>query len=383
MRSDKGLEKDFRESRDWNFELGEFGLSMTTVLGMVADDLPEAKRVSHSFSGHERNHLFRSERGSRFDDISLISGLDHPGDSRGFSLLDFDRDGFPDIAMINANRPTFQLYRNQLGDLGSPARSIAVRVVGGNQTASESAFANRDGYGAVVRVRGAGQNLMREHRGGDGFSAQNSDTLVIGVGVATSVDVSVTWPSGAVTEVSAISPGSLVTAYEDPAVAAALGGAMIVSKYGPPVQLPAREASVMDDAEQLDWIEKGDTPVLLITFATWCEACLRYLPHERLLHEQLLDGELRMFGLPVDPKDTEDKLVEWTERFNPPHGRIAIPNDEAAAQVQRLLQERLGATPLPSSILTDGSGQVVAVWAGVPTLSELRRRLERLDPDER
>jgi len=66
-----------------------------------------------SFSGHERNHLFLN-RGDRFVEASAISGLDDIADSRAFGILDFDRDGWSDFAVVNANSPLFELFRNEI-----------------------------------------------------------------------------------------------------------------------------------------------------------------------------------------------------------------------------------------------------------------------------
>ena len=66
--------------------------------------------VSHS--GHERNRLFLNRAGEQFVDVSGVSGLDDAADGRSFALLDFDRDGWLDIAVVNANAPLLRLYRN-------------------------------------------------------------------------------------------------------------------------------------------------------------------------------------------------------------------------------------------------------------------------------
>ena len=79
--------------------------------GVVAD----GKQLRHSFSGHERNHLFLNRDGKRFDDVSVISGLDNIADSRAFVYWDYDRDGWQDIALVNANYPLLNFYRNEIG----------------------------------------------------------------------------------------------------------------------------------------------------------------------------------------------------------------------------------------------------------------------------
>ena len=59
-----------------------------------------------SWSGNEQNHLFLGEPGKgEFTRVSGISGLDDPGDSMAAAMLDFDRDGWMEVACFRAPRP--------------------------------------------------------------------------------------------------------------------------------------------------------------------------------------------------------------------------------------------------------------------------------------
>ena len=68
-----------------------------------------------SFSGGERNRLFRNVDGSRFADVSGVSGVDHVGDSRSVAVLDFDRDGWQDMLVVNVSSPQLLIYHNEIG----------------------------------------------------------------------------------------------------------------------------------------------------------------------------------------------------------------------------------------------------------------------------
>ena len=92
-----------------------------------------------SFSGHERNHVFLNQGRADYVEVSGVSGLDHPGDSRAFAILDYDRDGWQDLALVSANAPMFQLYRNQMGErAGAVGGMVAVRFEGGNRSSETS-----------------------------------------------------------------------------------------------------------------------------------------------------------------------------------------------------------------------------------------------------
>ena len=148
-----------------------------------------------------------------------ISGLDHPGDSRAFAVLDYDRDGWPDLAVVNSNAPLFQLYRNQMGDReGATSGMVAVRFEGGNRSSNATdKWSTRDGYGARVLLEIDERTLLREHRAGEGLAAQNSATMRVGIGDAERAKrLEIRWPSGLSYDTTAVPAGTLVTAYEDP-----------------------------------------------------------------------------------------------------------------------------------------------------------------------
>jgi hypothetical protein len=208
--------------------------------GSVADSqaLPLNRRIrgGASFSGNERDSVYFNQGGKDFVSISGITGLDDPGDGRSFAILDYDRDGWPDIVVASVTAPTLQLYRNQMGDKSSAGvrknQMVAVRFVGGNHRAAPSKeWSNRDGYGAVLTVDLDGMTFAREHRAGEGLAAQNSATMLIGIGerrVAKSLTVR--WPSGKTQDIGKVSANTLVTVYENPAHSPT-GSAVVAKPY--------------------------------------------------------------------------------------------------------------------------------------------------------
>lgn len=219
MRSDQNLTfsfKDFFRTKEVNWSRPEDG-------------------TSHS--GHERNHLFLNSEGRQFSDISGVSGLDSDGDGRAFAILDFDRDGWPDLALVNANAPLLQLFHNKMAELSEsvrPAAMLAFRFVGGNASPAPSTeWSNRNGYGVMVTVElDETLSIVREHRCGEGMGAQNSATLLVGIGDRNATGrLTVRWPSGVVQELPSAPAGSLVTVYENPADSPT-GAPFVVHRYG-------------------------------------------------------------------------------------------------------------------------------------------------------
>lgn len=171
-----------------------------------------------SLSGKERNRLFLSKEGKQFSDLSMLSGADHVGDGRSVVLLDYNRDGKPDIASVNTNAPKLVLYRNEVRST-QENNFIALRLVGGNHSSLANAgLSNRDGYGTRITLRCGTRSFVEEHRCGEGYSAQNSNTLLIGIGKATSVDsATIQWPGGKRQLLSKIPAGKLITVHEEDA----------------------------------------------------------------------------------------------------------------------------------------------------------------------
>jgi len=195
--------------------------------GTVADagGLPLDRKIKGgaSFSGNERDSVYLSKGGKDFVSISGITGLDDPGDGRSFAILDYDRDGWPDLVVASVTAPTLQIYRNQMGDKSSAGvqknQVVAVRFVGGNQSAAPSTeWSNRDGYGALLTADLDGETLVREHRAGEGLGAQNSATMLVGIGQRDGVkSLKVRFPSGKTREIGKVAANTLLTVYENPA----------------------------------------------------------------------------------------------------------------------------------------------------------------------
>jgi len=189
-----------------------------------------------SWSGGERNHLyFGGLPGGQFAEVSVVSGLDDPGDTRAFALIDLDHDGWQDMILAGLSAPRFRLMHNELASrpAGQTNGFVALRLVGGNDTDQPSAeWTARDGLGVRVDIELAdGRHIVRTHRTDDGFKTQHSATMLIGVGGTAIAGVRVHWPSGKTNEIRDVASGSLLTVHEN-AEAAPSGKAITSSRYG-------------------------------------------------------------------------------------------------------------------------------------------------------
>ena len=386
MRSDASQPtEDFRRSSEWQFNAlsGEVQPDITSRYQLGKQEV-EGRLQWHSFSGNERNRLFLNQRGQRFRDVSALSGLDNIADSRAFVLWDYDRDGWQDIAMVNANRPLLNIYRNQIQRRASEGTApiVALRFVGGNDKAiSSSEFGPRDGYGARVTVRAGDLTVTREHRCGEGFAAQNSDTMIVGIGEHAQADrLTVSWPSGKTQSIDDVAAGSLLDVYEDP-MSSPGGRGFVQHPYGegesPSGQQVTGRGSIpftlVLDAPEV----KADPAKLQIytTMATWCVACKAHLPQLARLRNAIPNDQVSMFGVPMDGIESPQELTEYVQEQQPAYRLLVDLSAKDRSRVQKAILRALDTESLPTTIITDRNGKVLEVVAGVPTVSAVRRAL--------
>ncbi len=151
-------------------------LTKMNALGGYDSRLPVA-----SFSGRERNVLFRNLGNSTFANVADAIGAGCIEDSRGVAFFDADGDGDLDIAVRNFFRKPLQFLRNDIPRVKEP---LVIRLRGTKS--------NRFAIGARVKVADLAQTV----RCGSGYLSQSTYDLHFGVAKGP-VTVTVTWPAGA------------------------------------------------------------------------------------------------------------------------------------------------------------------------------------------
>jgi len=335
----------------------------------------------HSLNGNERNRYFVNHAGRSFTDISALSGLDNLADSRGFSMLDYDRDGWQDIALVNANQPLFNLYRNEMGSTGLSGGVIAVRFVGGNQQATPSKeFGCRDGYGARVVVNLGNQKISREHRCGDGWSTQNSSTMIVGIGSHTNVvSLAVKWPSGGTTTTRDIPEGTLLTVYENPKDYATNDPIERSTYRVSPSQrkLAPINPEVFPIAAVDRLAKPGAHLRVYTTFSTSSQAYKDNLPRLKHVRATLASEGIDFIAVTIDNSDDNQKLAKYNREYQPSTRLVQIAVSQRAAAAAAFAKLFSTKPTLPSSVVTDSSGRILAALPGVPSISELRKISQR------
>jgi len=366
-------------------------LTNRMALAQISMRAKNEERGGASLSGGERDHLFLSDRGREFADVAGVAGLDDPADGRAFGILDYDRDGWLDLAVVNSNAPMLELYHNQIGThpaASGPARGriVALRLVGGNHTAQPStSWSTRDGVGAKVTIDLGELKILREQRAGEGFAAQNSTTMLVGIGARdTAPSVTVRWPAGGTQTATEVPAGTLLTVYENPAQSPTRE-AFVREEYVK--NAPAREAGAAPaPSRRLSLAPTAaDAPALrlLTTMATWCTACIGEMPQFRRLRAAFAPRDLGLFAIPVDPKDGRGQLQAWTATHRPSYRLLTGLAPAQVDSVKSLVVDELKFEAVPASIVTDRDGGVLLVQWGPPSISKLRALLAAVRAEPR
>ncbi len=124
------------------------------------------------------------------DSFFVPQGIGFAGDTvASFSnaIGDFNRDGYPDIAVLNHAPANLFLWENN----GGNKHWLKVQLQG--------TVSNRDGIGAFIEVHANGRTLTRYTLCGEGYLAQNSGYEMFGLDTVTTIDsIKVFWLSGMV-----------------------------------------------------------------------------------------------------------------------------------------------------------------------------------------
>ena len=111
------------------------------------------------------------------------------------------------------------------------------------------------------------------------------------------------------------------------------------------------------------------------TFATSNPSATSDLPALRRLKEELGSEGIDIALVPVDEADDNTKLGAYAQQWKPT-SRLANIAPAKRVEVVAAYAKALGQDPpLPSTVITDDSGRILAAQPGLPTISALRRVL--------
>jgi Flp pilus assembly protein TadD/peroxiredoxin len=174
---------------------------LTPVKGAPYDEAWRAINqllIHQSIASRQRNVLLRNDGKGGFDEVSGTAGLDLDQDGRSFAVLDVDRDGDQDLAIMAARQaPQLRIFRNEIG---ASLSWFSLRLTGSGKS-------NRDAIGARVVVETERLTKTKIVQAGSGFLSQHSKTLTFALGPSERIQtLTVRWPSGEVQRFTDVAP---------------------------------------------------------------------------------------------------------------------------------------------------------------------------------
>jgi tetratricopeptide (TPR) repeat protein/peroxiredoxin len=356
----------------------------------------ELIRADGTWSGYERNIVYRNNGDGTFSDVSGVTGLDYREDSRTFALGDFDHDGRVEIFLKNRNAPQLRLLENIAPELG-PA--IAFRLTG-----QES---NRDAIGAAVTVESESGRRTLVLQAGSGFLAQHSKELFFGLADAkVPVRASIRWPSGfdqSLTDLPLnhriwVEEGSPPTRIEpfrkwSPEPADAKNAAAPAESESLPIAaetwllapVPAPDFSLPDVTGKLHSLAAHlGKPVLLYFCSTRPANSPSELAALDRSYRRLIGEGFQLLAIIVDQPCAPGVPSISYERFSFPTLRVSADVMAVYNILYRSLFDRHRDLALPCAFLVDEAGAIVKVYAGgVPTraIDDDFRHIPRTDAE--
>ncbi|CAN5531718.1 CRTAC1 family protein [soil metagenome] len=166
--------------------------------------------TSSSTSDPQPNLLYHNNgNGISFSDVSANSGINESGRGRTIIMGDYDRDGDPDLFLVDYGEKAF-LFRNDSGNT-SGRRWLILDLQGAGPPLS-----NRDGIGAKIKLTTPdGAVQYWETRSGTSLGGGSDLAAYFGLNNNSTVSqIEVTWPSGTIQTVSGVTANQRMTLVE-------------------------------------------------------------------------------------------------------------------------------------------------------------------------
>jgi enediyne biosynthesis protein E4 len=175
------------------------------IFWVTGNVYPQVERVHPQYLYAGPRLLYRNNGNDTFTRIlegQAGAALNENHPSRGVAFGDFDNDGDLDILIMNQNQPP-TLLRND-----APKGNNWIKIL------LQNTKSNRTAFGATVLARYSGKTQAQALLSQASYVSVNDPRLHFGLGAATSADIEVRWPSGAIEKYPAQPANHLITIRE-------------------------------------------------------------------------------------------------------------------------------------------------------------------------
>ncbi len=348
-------------------------------------------RQGQTWSGHERNGAFLGKGDGTFVECGSVVGLDQIGDGRSVIRVDWDGDGDLDLFLRSRTTPRIMYLENRLPMRG---KSVQFKLV--------SASASKTTVGARLSIRGLSEQdplWIRTRRAGEGYLAQSSSWMHVGIGQLDRVRVEVRWPDGVLQTYGEVPSGSshvLVQGETEPrewlrpSSDRSAPGMPVMQEVDPkrridsgqgagrvvlaaplpiphiPVQTVSGNTAVLGGvAESLHGPDRS--AMVLLLWSPDCAPCLTELAAWSAARDEVHKAGLSVLALQLEPELEEGaKASDWLDRIQWPFSRGSISGDTGRI-FAAITSQVMGSTrPLavPTSLLIDERGRLQVLYRG-------------------
>jgi len=363
---------------------------------------------NRSFSGNERHCAFvncgpdANGRHQAFANVSNAIGFDFSDDGRGLAVADWDFDGDLDVWTTSRTAPRVRFLRNSNAN-----RNHFVSI----QLRGNGSSTNRDAIGARVAVHLADrdQPLIKTLHAGHGFLSQSTRWLHFGLGTSSTIDrIVIKWPAGGRQELAGLKAGQHYIITQDspravpfspPVKRAALTASRPDLPSGSPSAriivppgMPLPKLVTTDRAGREQPFRRRKQGLLLVNlWSAWCLPCQEELSEWAQAAADFRKARIEVVALHAESgRNRKEELMKAREAIA--ESRFPFPWLTAAPLTTRSLNflhaaclDLWAPLPVPSSVLVDARGEVLALYVGPVEASQILRdaKLATATPEDR
>ena len=326
-------------------------------------------REGSSWSGRERNVVYRNLGEDGFRDEAFVTGLDFNGDGRAVAAFDYDRDGDLDLALKFRTGPQLRILRND-----AEASNAITLDLGGAVGARATLVTDR-------------RRLVREVRSGSGFYSQPSRKLHFGLERGEQPErLEIHWPDGETQTLTAPKAGGeyalrrsqetltrVSTNPTEPVRSADVSPAQSSAGVWLLDPIPAPDFDLETPSGRSKLSDLRGRKTLVNFWATWCPPCRAELADLSAHAADFEAAGMAVLPVSVDKPEDRDKVHAFAAETGLPFAPLFADDATVTAYtvLHRYITNYRRDMAIPTSYLLDEQGRVIKVYRGAAEAEQI------------